>query len=324
MCTAITYKTADFYFGRNMDYEFSYGDSIAVTPRNYPIALRFGQPLQSHYAMIGMAHVADGVPLYYEAANEKGLCMAGLNFPGSACYKTPVEGAKNIPSFELIPLVLGSCATVDEALELLKGAVIVDTHFSPELPPSPLHWMLAGRDRAVTLEPMPDGLRIHENPVGVLTNNPPFDSQMVMLNNYMTLSPYPPVNNFSPSLPLKPYGRGAGAIGLPGDLSSASRFVRAAFVRANSVAGESEDESVGQFFHILGSVEQQRGCCRLSEGECEVTIYSCCINADRGIYYYTSYNNSQITAVDMHREDLNSDRVIAYSPIYTQQIKKQN
>lgn len=324
MCTAVTYKTRDFYFGRTMDYEFSYGDRIVVTPRNYPFPFRYGAPLGRHYAMIGMAHINSGYPLYYEAANEKGLCAAGLNFPENAFYFPPREGARNVASFELIPLLLGSCATVDEAEELLKGLRIVDTAFSQKLPPSPLHWLISDKSRSITAEPMGSGIRIYENPVGVLTNNPPFESQLFQLNNYMALSTCPPQNTFCKTLPLKTYSRGMGAIGLPGDLSSGSRFVRAAFVRANSVSGEEENESVGQFFHILGSVEQQRGCCRLEDDQCEITIYTCCINADRGIYYYTSYSNSQITAVDMHREDLDSACLASYPRIEEQQIKKQN
>ena len=89
MCTAATYKTKDFYMGRTLDYEFSYGDEVTVTPRNYPINFRFMGVRNNHYAMIGMAHVADDYPLYYEAFNEKGLGMAGLNFVGNADYNEP-------------------------------------------------------------------------------------------------------------------------------------------------------------------------------------------------------------------------------------------
>lgn len=149
---------------------------------------------------------------------------------------------------------------------------------------------------------MKDGLKIYDNPTGVMTNNPPFDQQMFLLNNYRGLSPRQPENRFSEKLPLECYSRGMGALGLPGDLSSASCFARVAFTKMNSVSGDSEEESVGQFFHILGSVEQQRGCCEVAEGKYEITIYTSCCNATKGIYYYTTYTNRQITAVDMHRK----------------------
>ena len=115
------------------------------------------------------------------------------------------------------------------------------------------------------------------------------------LNNYLSVSPGEPENRFAPELPLRVYSRGMGGMGLPGNLSSASRFVRAAFTRANAVSGDTEEESVGQFFHILGAVEQARGCCRLASGEYEITQYTSCCNASRGIYYYTTYGNRQIT-----------------------------
>lgn len=84
MCTAATYKTKDFYFGRTLDYEFSYGDEITVTPRNYAFDFRHTSACTSHYAIIGMAHIVGNYPLYYDAINEKGLGMAGLNFVGNA------------------------------------------------------------------------------------------------------------------------------------------------------------------------------------------------------------------------------------------------
>ena len=115
-----------------------------------------------------------------------------------------------------------------------------------------------------------------------------------------------------------------GAIGLPGDLSSQSRFVRVAFVKMNSVSGEDENESVNQFFHILNSVDQQRGCCQLDDGKYEITIYTSCCNATKGIYYYTTYDNHQITAVDMHKENLDGDSLIRYSLIKGEHINYQN
>ena len=123
----------------------------------------------------------------------------------------------------------------------------------------------------------------------MLTNNPPFPQQLFALNNYRALSPRTPASTFAEGLDLTAYSRGLGGLGLPGDLSSQSRFVRAAFVRMNAKSGSGEAESVNQFFHILHSVEQQRGCCELDGGKYEITLYTSCCNADKGIYYYTTY-----------------------------------
>ena len=92
----------------------------------------------------------------------------------------------------------------------------------------------------------------------------------------------------------------------------------------NSVSGDTENESVGQFFHILGTVNQTRGCCEVGKGKFEVTVYSSCCNADKGIYYYTSYGNRQITAVDMHKENLDGQSLVQYPLIVSEQIKMQN
>lgn len=311
MCTAATYLTKDFYFGRTFDYDISYGEEVAIAPRNFPFPLRNRAALTRHYAMIGSAYVRE-IPLYYDAVNEKGLCMAGLNFTGNACYNGVAPEKLNLAQFELIPYLLGTCATVAEAVKLLREINITDQPYDDRLPIAHLHWIIADKKGAVTVESVKEGLKIYDNPVGVLTNNPPFPVQMFHLNNFMSLSPRQPKNLFSEKLPLEAYSRGMGALGLPGDLSSQSRFVRAVFTKMNSLSGSSEAESVSQFFHILGSVEQVRGCCFVGESDCEITVYTSCCNADKGTYYYTTYENRGITAVDLHGENLESETLFRY------------
>lgn len=323
MCTAITYKTKDFYFGRTLDYEISYGDEVTITPRNYEFNFRHKQNIKNHYAIIGMAYVTENYPLYYEAVNEKGLGIAGLNFVGNAQYNKKIKGKDNITQFEFIPWILSQSTTVKEAKKLIEKINFLDEPFSTNLPLAQLHWIISDSIESITVEAVKDGIKIYENPVGVLTNNPTFDKQMFELNNYMNLSTKSPKNTFAKSLNLEKYSRGMGAIGLPGDLSSQSRFIRAAFVKMNSISKE-EKESVSQFFHILNSVEQQRGCCELDDGIFEITIYTSCCNASKGIYYYTTYDNHQITAIDMHKENLNSENLIRYPLIKDEQIKMQN
>ena len=324
MCTAATYQTKGFYMGRTLDYEFSYGDEITVTPRNYEFQFRHMGSVSSHYAMIGMAHVAGDYPLYYDAMNEKGLGMAGLNFVGNADFQEVDDTRDNVAQFEFIPWILCQCATLEEAKKLLSRMNLVGTPFSPQLPTAQLHWLIADDSGSLTVECMTDGLHIYDNPVGVLTNNPPFDKQLFHLNDFMHLSPKQPENTFSSDLNLQTYSRGMGALGLPGDLSSASRFVRVAFTKMNSRSGDSENESVSQFFHILGSVDQQRGCCEVADGKYEITLYTSCCSADTGIYYYTTYENHQISGVDMYRENLDGNTLARYPLINGEQILMQN
>lgn len=324
MCTAAVYKTKDFYFGRTLDIEYSYDETITITPRRYPFTFRREGVKSEHFAIIGAAAVIDNYPLYYDAINEKGLCMAGLNFPQNAFYPSFKEGADNISPFEFIPWILSQCADANEAERLLLRINLINIPFSEKLPLAPLHWIIADKNRSLTVESVKDGLKIYENPVGILTNNPAFDIQLFNLNNYMGISPNSPKNTFSDKLKLKTYSRGMGGLGLPGDLSSMSRFVKAAYTKLNSCSKETEAESISQFFHILGSVCQQKGCVLTEDGEYEFTHYTSCCNADKGIYYYTTYENSRICAVNMHKENLSEDRLISYPIIKSQQIKYQN
>lgn len=312
MCTAVTYQTNHFYFGRTLDYDMHYGEAVVFTPRRFPLPYRHLPPCKEHFAMLGMAYVADGQPLYFDAMNEHGLAMAGLNFVGFATYSKPEQGRENVTVFELIPWVLSQCKNLRQAKALLKNLNLTDDAFSDTLPAASLHWILADSTGAVTIESTAEGLQIYDNPVGVLTNNPTFPEHIFHLNDFMQLSADEPVNRFCPGLDLWPYSRGMGAIGLPGDLSSRSRFVRAAFGKWNSHSGGNGIADVHQFFHILGTVQQIRGCCRLSDGSCEVTQYTSCCDADHGIYYYTTYENSRIIGVDMHREDLDSKELVSY------------
>lgn len=341
MCTAITYKTKTFYFGRTLDYDHSYGEAVVITPRFYPFSFCTSSPISAHYAIIGMAHIEGDYPLYYDAVNEKGLAMAGLNFVGNAAYQQHKNNVHNIAPHDFIPWILSQCASVKEVRACLAHTNLVNRSFNDLLPTAQLHWMIADESEAIVVESVAEGLMIYDNPVGVLTNNPSFPQQLFHLNNFMHLSPDDPENHFSHKLSLTTYSRGMGALGLPGDLSSQSRFVRASFTKLNAVSHDSEEDSVNQFFHILGSVEQSRGCCKIkrenqqaaphsntmlspSAEVYEITLYTSCCSAGKGIYYYTTYQNHQITAVDIHQADLDSDDLVQYPLITREQIRIQN
>ena len=315
MCTASNYITKKHYFGRNFDYEISYHERVCITPRNFNFSFRLVDDISSHYAIIGITAGIDEYPLYYDACNEKGLSIAGLNFAGNAHYLDEKEGMINIAPFEFIPYLLGNFSKVSEVRKAIENINLVNIDFSEGLPLSPLHWMISDENEAIVVEPLKDGLKVYDNPVGVLTNNPPFDKQLFTLNKYMGLSNKNPDNIFSDNFDLDEYSRGMGAIGLPGDLSSSSRFAKVAFTRANSHSGYCESESVSQFFHILHSVEQQKGCTFIDDDLYEYTIYTSCYNTNESILYYTTYNNSQIAKVELANEDLDCDKLIFYELI---------
>ena len=235
MCTSISFTAKDHYFGRNLDMECSYGEKVIITPRNYPLKFRHLCENNGHFSMIGMGIVVDDYPLYYEATNEKGLSMAGLSFTTNAVYNEFDIDKENVCVFELIPYVLGNCSTVDEARKKLENINIVSTPFNNEYKTAELHWMISDKDYSITVECVKDGLKIYYNPVHILTNNPEFPMQMFNLNNYMSLTREEPETRFAEGFDFNKYSRGMGAIGLPGDLSSMSRFVRGAFTSASTL-----------------------------------------------------------------------------------------
>lgn len=324
MCTAVAYNSNGLYFGRTLDNDYSYNEEVTITPRNFVFKFRNRAEIRNHFSIIGMAFVCENYPLYYDAMNEAGLCMAGLNFVGNAKYNYNIHEKENIAHFELIPWILSQCETTNEATSLLKKTNITKESFSDNLQSAELHWIIADKENTITVESTKEELKIYDNPVGVLTNNPPFEYQLFSLNNYINISTQEPKNGFSDKINLNKYSQGMGAIGLPGDLSSQSRFIRASFNKLNSVTNEEEEKNISQFFHIMNTVEQPLGSCILKNGEYEKTIYTSCCSAEKGIYYYTTYNNRQITAVNINKEKINGDKLIRYGLKNNEQIKYQN
>ena len=324
MCTCIDLKTKDYYFGRNLDLDERFGEKVVITPRNYKFDWKNGSTIFTKYAMIGMASVVQNYPLYAEAANERGLAMAGLYFPQNAYFFEPKDSNLNLAPYELIPYFLGQYATVAEIKNNIKSLNITNIPFVQGLPIADLHWMISDGENCIVLEQMKDGLKIYDNPVGVLTNNPPFDYHLMNLNNYMNLTPNNKEKGFSNKIDLQAYGQGMGAIGLPGDASPASRFIRAAFYKLNSICKEDEESSVTQFFHILDSVAMVQGATMTKEGKYDITTYSCCINLSKGIYYYKTYTNNQITAIKMSEKEKLKTKLSIYELIENQQIKYVN
>ena len=283
MCTAMNIHGC---FGRTLDLEHTYAEQVVICPRDFPLAMRHQPTIAHHHAIIGMATVAEGYPLYYDGMNECGLAMAGLHFPHSGAYGAAQEG--DVASFELIPYVLGRCATLEEARAALAEVRVCGTPFSADFPPSKLHWMVADGKDSIVVESTAEGVQVHDNPVGVLTNEPPFPTQLAGWEAHAHLTADEPQET-PPHL-----GRGSAAIGLPGDFSSPSRFVRGAFIAANSEDG---GDPVGQFFHAMAAVEVPQGCLRLPDGRRVVSQYTACMDVAAGTYYFRTYGCHRIQAV---------------------------
>lgn len=311
MCTAINLRMSNHYFGRNLDLEYHFDEEVVIMPENFNFPFKETEAILSNYPMIGIATVSNNIPLYYDAANIHGLSMAGLNFPGNAVYRPKKAGYDNIAPYAFIPWVLRQCRTVEDARKLLSRINITEMSFNNDFPITPLHWIISDSKCSIVVESVSDGIMIYDNPIDVLTNNPPFNYHLHNLCNYLNLTNKNPQGDLAQKRNLQPHSNGMGSIGLPGDLSSPSRFIKAAYLLTNSDCNDKELSCVSQFFHILDAVSHTRGCV-LVDGKYEITFYSSCCNTTKGIYYYKTYENSRICAVDMQNEDLQSSELIRY------------
>jgi choloylglycine hydrolase len=292
MCTSLTLpipaaaSAGRRLFGRTLDLDTHFGERVILTRPHTP--LRFGSlpTLTSHHALLGMGAAEDGYPLYADAMNDQGLCMAGLRFAGETVYadckeaERPSAGRMNLAPWELIPYLLGTCASVEEAKLTLESVRVVDRPFSERLPAAPLHWHVADADPThgeLVVECTAAGMAVYENPAGVLTNSPPFPEQLAGLAAFDTLT-----NRPTDTL-------GGGGVGLPGDYTSASRFVRAAILRRWAMEGASalsgNPDAVGLFFRILGAVAPPDGAVLTESGASHRTLYACCMDGAAGAYH---------------------------------------
>ena len=321
MCTAISSIGKDrkkHLFGRTLDVECSFGESVIITPRKFRINMRHGADICEHAAIIGIGIVREGIPLYYDAMNEHGLCAAALNFPQSAVYHEPQRDSLNIASFELIGYVLAKCQNTNEVAEMLVGANITNDSFSVELGATPMHWMVSDKSGSIVLEPREDGLMIHKNPYGVLTNEPPFEQQCTSIADFLHLSASPPINTLYPQAPIKPYSNGMGAIGLPGDFSSRSRFVRAVFLSAHTVADGRKIGEIMRFFGVMDSLRVPRGVVKNSKGRDHFTVYTSCADSEDKVYYFSTCACRDICAVRLSEELAEADRLSVASTVRAQ------
>lgn len=302
MCTAIF---DDELFGRTLDLECSYGENVVITPREYRFNYLYEKD-NGENSIIGVAHIENGVPLYYDGMNEMGLCMAGLNFPKYAVYLPYCDGKINIASFELIPYILKSCNTVSDAISILKNINITDDFFSPTLPATPLHWMIADKNSAIVVESGVNGLKIHKNPYGVMTNSPDFSYHKANLCNYMGISGETPENRIC-NVDLEIYSRGLGGFGLPGDFSSASRFIRGVFLKNHTVK---ENDSIGRFFHIMDNLSVPKGCIMTDTSKSVYTVYTSCMDMKNCEYNFVTYENRFIRKVVLYDYELDSNNLI--------------
>lgn len=306
MCTSVALRRSELFFGRNMDIDYSFDERVVVTPENFPLYFKKMPPCEKHYAIIGMAAVADNYPLYAEGMNENGLCMAALKFEGNAYYcSEDVKGKSMAAPYELIPFVLGKCRNLTETKALLRETDIADIPFKEQLPLSPLHWHIADKSGSIVVERTREGLNIYDNPADVLTNNPPFPFHLHNISLYSQLSPqYECISNG-----FSPFGAGFCTVGLPGDFSSPSRFVKAHYLLKNS--SETID-GTAQLFHILENTAIPCGAVLNMDGKNHYTTYSCCMDTEKKSYFFKTYAGG-IREIKLSGEIAKESQLIQYA-----------
>lgn len=301
MCTSIAARLNDFYFGRTLDLDHDFGESVIITPRNLPFRFRDGRITRRHYAFCGMGQAVDGYPLCADAMNERGLCIAALNFPRNAYYPTHVQDGKRcLAPFEVIPAIMAECATLEDVRRMLSDTAVCDVPFSDELPNTPLHWHIADKSGSIVFEVTRVGGNVYENAHGVLTNNPPFPFHRDNMALYL---------NISRDMPrCEVFGNGVLGHGMPGDYSSPSRFVRASLL-SHMTEGNGGMED---FFAILGAISVPRGSVVNAEGALHYTRYCCCMDTHEGIYAFRTCRDSRTRYVSMKKESLDSETLLIF------------
>ena len=313
MCTGLRFVDNDgaMYFGRNLDWSCSYGERVVITPTGYAPVSPFGAVRSIEHAVIGMGIVQENVPLYFDCANDAGLAVAGLNFPGYAHYApAPIEGKTNIAAYEFPLWVVAHFQTVDQVEDALARAVIVDKPINDMFPSSLLHWIIGDSTRSIVVEHTEAGMQVFDNGFDVLANQPGFAWHAENVRNYLNVSPAVPGPLRWRSAELSAYGSGGGMRGLPGDYYSPSRFVRAAYLNAHYPQQDTEEGNVSRLFHTLAGVAMIDGAAQMTDGQFERTVYTGGVSCRTNTYYYSTYEDPSIRAVALADYDRTGSQLI--------------
>ena len=313
MCTGVRFSDSEgnMYFGRNLDWSEGYGEKVVITPRGYKYKSAFLGEMANSPALIGMGIVADNTPLYFDCANEHGLAVAGLNFPGYASYATDaVDGKTNVAAYEFPLWVALNFKTVEEIEKALPGVVIVAKPINEQYPVSELHWLIGDSKRSIVVEYTSHGMEIYDNDFDILTNQPGYGWHKENMRNYMNLFSMMPKGVKWAKATMTPFGSGSLMRGLPGGFYSTDRFVRVAYLNTHYPVQKSETDNVSRLFHTLAGVAMIDGGAAMADGKFEKTIYTGGYSSATQTYYYNTYENPAIQSVKMTDRDLSGDGLI--------------
>lgn len=292
---------------RTMDFDFNLEADFIVVPRNYPLLTSLSGPKAlGTYGFMGKGRKLETYILA-DGLNEVGLACAALYFPAYAQYSDgPLENKRNLSPEEVVAWILSSFSSVEDLRAGIGELNIVNkinAFFGIVLP---LHWIVSDQSGAtIVIEPTQEGIKIYDNPIGVMTNSPDFNWHITNIRNYIGVKQ----NSIRPiklgGLKFAPFGSGAGSFGLPGDYTPPSRFLRAVFGKETINPMEDEDEGVKAAFHILSSVDIPKGNVIADQGV-NYTQYTGCMAGASGNYYFKTYDNNQIIKINLFDQDLDA------------------
>ncbi|HHL0970766.1 TPA: choloylglycine hydrolase family protein [Bacillus cereus] len=316
MCTSLTLQTKNFQhlFARTMDFTLDMNQEVIIIPRRYQWNNITGETIRAKKAVVGMGINFGGRVMMADGVNETGMTCATLYFPGFATYSSHVDSNKtNVAPFDFVTWSLTQFNSVEELRKSIDSIAFIDVPLPILGVTPPLHWILADKSgECIVLEPTADGIKVYDNPIGVMTNSPEFCWHLQNLRQYIGLKSQP----FAPTewgdVPLSAFGQGSGSMGLPGDFTPPSRFVRAAYGKQNIQGIENEEEGISAIFHILSNCEVPKGAVITEDGILDNTIYTSAMCMESGTYYYHTYDCRQIIAIHLFNEDLDTAEIKTY------------
>jgi choloylglycine hydrolase len=330
-CTGIRLVARDgsIIRARTLEFASDLHSDLVIIPRGQRFAgvqgSKLGLKWTGKYGFAGAN--ALGLPVVIDGVNEKGLSAGILYFPGCARYKavTDAEEGRVLAPWDVVTYTLSTCATVGEAAEALRKAVVGDVALKEWGIVPPVHFIFAdAAGGSLVVEYTVDGFKCHENPLGVLTNSPAFDWHMTNLRNYGGLS----ADNASPlkigDLTLTGFGQGSGMRGLPGDFTPPSRFVRAVAFSGTALPAPKAEDGVEQAFHILNQFDIPKGSVREKhEGReiSEYTQWTSAADCTNKRFYIRTFQNSRIRMIDLGRCNLDAKEIVTIKLVSPESIE---
>jgi len=320
-CTGITLKSEDgsFIFGRTLELAQDLNSDLIIVPRGYKYIGstpegKNGMQWSVKYGFVAMNASVEPT-LAADGLNEKGLAVGIFYLPGYTKYETYNKDleSKTLAPIEFATWLLSNFAKVKDVknglgLSRVVNVAIKSWYFVP-----PLHFMVTDQTGAsIVIEYIDGMIKVHNNPIGVITNAPSFDWHITNLSNYVNLSPLNKTSIKLGTLKIKPFGEGSGMLGLPGDFTPPSRFIRATIFSKNVLPGKNATETVRQTFHVLNQFDIPKGiiCSKNRKKTYDKTQWTSASDTNNKQYYIHTINNRTIRKVDLKKADLNAKNIV--------------